>query len=648
LLLFIKKKWLVIFKLAWVVNLVVCFSLAANEKKELDQLVQFNQVAEQVEKLKKTNLVLALEQLTVFENKLGKLSVDQKLLYYKLISEIYISQNQYTKSISTLDAGLDLAKHLSSPSILISELLYLRGFAFESLGDIARATQEYKKGLEVAESLHSKVFIAKGLINLGAIAYLTDDYQRSLILLNDAYNIAEQTDDDELKGSVNSELGIVYAYVYQHQQAMAYYQQSYLHFKKAGMLLAAHNSLNNIAIRHNVKKKYKQAIEVLKTIIAESTKDSPSSLMYSVYSSMAWAYLKKEDPNAEAAYQYLLKAKQYLKATEQHDVQLEFYIDQAFVLYQLERYDETLASITEAEEIFVNNESLSKIKKKSYINLLNLRAKVRFKQKNFEKAYLIKSEVIKLTKRLYEKEDSRSIAKVRLRLEGEQADLQSEILQNQQASYEASLVEAKLANEEQRLYLIVSALITLAFAWLLIKLIQSQHKLKIATSIDSLTQTENRRSLITSAQRAFNQAKYRKRHLSVLIIDIDHFKEINEDSGHHYGDEVLKKVAELTASVLRKSDVLGRYSSEEFMACLPKASMNSAISIAQRIRSSIEENDWQSSADKLKVSVSIGVASFKGDGPQTEPVDNLSVLIKQAEEQLNQVKLSGRNKVGGQ
>jgi diguanylate cyclase (GGDEF)-like protein len=643
-----KKKLLVTFWLTWTATLLVCFPLYTHAKNEKKQLAQFNQIAEHVEVLKKTNLVLALKQLTVFDNLLDKLSVDQKLLYYKLVAEIYIEQNQYTKSNEFLNTGLSLAKHLSSPSILISELLYLRGFSFESLGDIIKATQDYKKGLEVAESLHNKVLIASGLINLGAIAYLTDDYQRSLILLNDAYNIAEQTDDDELKGNVNSELGIVYAYVYQEQKAMAYYQKSYEHFKQAGMLLSAHNSLNNIAINHNIKKEYSQAITVLQTIIAESNKDSPSSLMYSVYSSMAWAYLKKEQANAEAAYQYLLKAKQYIKATDQHDVQLQFHIDEAFILYQLTRYDEALVSINAAEKILANQQSLTQLKKQAYINIVNLRAKVSFEKKAFKDAYQLKSEVIKLTERLYEKEDSRSIAEVRLSLEGEQADIQSEILQNQQALHEASLVEAKFTNEEQRLYLVISALVTLAFAWLLVKLIQSQHKLNIATSIDSLTQIENRRSLMKSAQLAFNHAKNRQNQLSILMIDIDHFKFINDNLGHHCGDEVLKIIAQLSATMLRKSDVLGRYGGEEFMVCLPNTELTSAIEIAQRIRLCIEQHDWQFSIDKLTVSVSIGVSSLRIEGRQTESVNDLYSLIKIADEQLYRAKFTGRNKVCSQ
>ncbi|MFQ3313842.1 MAG: tetratricopeptide (TPR) repeat protein, partial [Colwellia sp.] len=228
--------------------------------QEIVDLKQFNRVAEQVKELKKTDLALSLKQLTIYENHLNALTIEQNLLYFKLLTKIYLETNKYSIAKKTVDQALSIAKRLTSPSIIISELLYLKGFALESLGNTSQATKEYKKGLEVAESLHNKIQVASGLINLGAIAYLTDDLKRALVLLNDAYKIAGQIDNEELKGTVNSELGTVYSRLLQDEQSMDYYQQSYLHFKKAGMLLAAHNSLNNIANTHIYNKDYQQAI----------------------------------------------------------------------------------------------------------------------------------------------------------------------------------------------------------------------------------------------------------------------------------------------------------------------------------------------------------------------------------------------------
>ncbi len=116
---------------------------------------------------------------------------------------------------------------------------------------------------------------------------------------------------------------------------------------------------------------------------------------------------------------------------------------------------------------------------------------------------------------IYDKKESRSITEVRLKLESEQADKQNAFLINQQTLHQASLVKAQRANEEQQLYVIISSLIALMFAWMLIRLMQSQYKLKVALSIDPLTGVDNRHSLINKAQAVFKQAKIKQTHLKV-------------------------------------------------------------------------------------------------------------------------------------
>ncbi len=148
-----------------------------------------------------------------------------------------------------------------------------------------------------------------------------------------------------------------------------------------------------------------------------------------------------------------------------------------------------------------------------------------------------------------------------------------------------------------------------------------------------------------SAQFAFNQAKYKRSHLSILMIDVDHFKNVNDSLGHHCGDEVLKKVAQLSGVMLRKRDILGRYGGEEFMVLLPNTMQASAIDTAQRIRLCIEQHDWKLPDKKITATVSIGVSTLRKENTETEQMDELSTLIKVADEQLYQAKFSGRNKV---
>lgn len=609
---------------------------------------QFNQAVEQIKELKKTDLTLSHQQLIAYQYKLNSLTIEQNLVYFKLLAEINIEQNSYRAAKKVANKGLNVAKKLVSPSIFISELLYLKGFALESLGDITQATTEYKKGLEVAESLHDKVQIAAGLINLGAIAYLSDDFKRSLVLLNDAYNIAMQTNDEELKGTANTELGIVYSHLLQDEQSVAYYQQSYLHFKKAGMLLAAHSSLLNIAINHTRNKNYQQAITFFNTIINEFTENTPSEIIFNVYLGMARAQLKKRHSNIDAGYHYLLLAKKYLPMTEKYDYQLQYYYNEANVLFELGHLDEVLASIALIENMITNYQALTINKKQRYVRLIKLKAKVFYQQKKYKKAYQTQSSVIALTDKLYENEDDLSVTQVRLKLEAEQAEKQSKILLSQKVRYEASLSKVTSENKVQRAYLIISVIIVIAFAWLLIKLIQSQRKLTTNSRTDRLTGVANRRSLLDKSEQILKRAKKNNQQLTILLIEVEHLKEINEQYGHVMGDKVLTEIALVGVNIMRKSDVFGRLSGKVFMVCLPRATTHSTTDIVKRIRLAINEHPCNSiasnvtnkSSEKInqKISVNIGIAALTNE-------HDLQSLITKAQAQLEQAKVDKINKV---
>ncbi|GAA6172189.1 GGDEF domain-containing protein [Colwellia sp. KU-HH00111] len=606
----------------------------------------FDKAAEKIETLIDSNVPLAQTQLKRFEKQFQQLSLKQKITYQNLLTDTYLLQAQYHLAKQSASDGLALTLKLSSPSLLISELLYSRGFAYESIGETELATKDYENGLELAKSLHDNVLIATGLANLGAIYYLTDRYENSLIVLNDAYNIAKQTDDDELKGMVNSELGILYVYLNQSEQAMVYYHQAYQHYKKAKKTNSSLSALVNIGMNHLYEKEYEQAISIYKTIIKESEGVALNQLMYSTYSGLSWANLKKENPNHEASYQYLLLSKQYMEGIEQYDIKLQYYTDEAFVLYELEHYQEALESMSKVESILAQYMPLSQLKMYTRINIINLKSKTFHKLGRYQQAYELQAQRLSLTQLLREKKHTQSIAEVRLALEAKQADLHKQVLKNKQTLQEVSLQEAEQKKSQQKRYLFLIAIVALIFAWLLAKLVQGQRRLYKASSTDMLTGISNRRKLMRKGRKLLQKAKARKADFSVIMIDIDQFKKVNDRFGHSVGDQVLKKVAELGVTFIRKTDLFGRFGGEEFIVFLPNTSTAQAKMIAERFRSSVEGYQWQlkdSSQAPLTTSVSIGVVC-SADVPLDKKYE-LTALINQADNLLYLAKKQGKNKV---
>ncbi len=615
----------------------VSIKLPAVQPEKLAEVNQFNQVAKQIEALVYTDFSLALEQLLFFENKLAKLTVEQRILYFKLLSEIYIVKGKYTQVKETANLGLELAKKLSSPSILITKLLYLRGRAQESLSQLKAASDDYKKGLEVAESLHNKVFIAHGLINFGTIYYLSADYQRSLVVLHDAYNIAKQTENDELKGAVNYELGILYSHLKQDKRSVAYYQQSYIHFKKAGRLPAAHNSLQNIAMNHSVHKRYHEAITVFKKIINESTKSSRSEVMHNVYLGLAWAYLKQHESKPAMALKYLNKAKHYINSIEHHETLVNFYLRRASTLFKLKRYDSALLDIAKVEDILANQKPLTVSKTRRQLSSINLKAKIFFNQGLYQQAYLLKSEAIRQIENIDASQDIQSVEQVRLDLESKQADLVKTVLQKQQQRQDTALSAVQIANKEQQLYVFIGSLTIVTIAWLLVKLIYSHKKLKAASHLDALTGVLNHRRLIYQGGRVFSQLKNKQQPLSLVLFDVDNLKKINAKHGYDIGDEVLITITKTVQLTMRKTDVFGRYSAGDFVLFLPSVALTQATEIAERIRLSIAKHVFN---HNLSVTVSVGVACT-ANLVNTE----LDKLLAQADSQRDRAKNYGKNKV---
>jgi diguanylate cyclase (GGDEF)-like protein len=156
---------------------------------------------------------------------------------------------------------------------------------------------------------------------------------------------------------------------------------------------------------------------------------------------------------------------------------------------------------------------------------------------------------------------------------------------------------------------------------------------------DELTKINNRRQLFKLGEQAFNHAIRYNESLSVIMLDIDHFKLINDTYGHATGDMVLRELAQFALDNIRAVDILGRYGGEEFVIILPKASLTQGIEIAERLRYQVESKSIVTSVGTLKTTISLGVADL------STPVPNLATLIDRADTALYQAKRAGRNQV---
>jgi two-component system cell cycle response regulator len=169
-----------------------------------------------------------------------------------------------------------------------------------------------------------------------------------------------------------------------------------------------------------------------------------------------------------------------------------------------------------------------------------------------------------------------------------------------------------------------------------------QASLEMAVT-DQLTGLYNRRYLASHLTAMFDRAYWTGRPLAVMILDIDHFKRINDSHGHDVGDKVIQEFAERMSRSVRGIDLACRYGGEEFLIAMPDTDASFAAVVAERLRHEIASAKFvvNGARDELDVTTSIGIASTE-NGPED---DTAQKLIKRADEALYEAKQAGRNKV---
>ena len=172
------------------------------------------------------------------------------------------------------------------------------------------------------------------------------------------------------------------------------------------------------------------------------------------------------------------------------------------------------------------------------------------------------------------------------------------------------------------------------------RIVDLQRELLRKASHDELTGMFNRRMVMEMLAREHAKALREKTCLSVAMMDLDDFKNVNDRFGHHVGDAVLQEAAKRLSAAVRKTDIAGRYGGEEFLLMMPQCDAKTAAGVAERVRRAISESPMPAWEHSLTVTASIGVATSS-----VPPTANHETLIADADRALYRAKSRGRNRV---
>ncbi|MBN4075672.1 MAG: hypothetical protein COA71_09650 [SAR86 cluster bacterium] len=481
--------------------------------------------------------------------------------------------------------------------------------------------------VNVTKPLESEI---RALLEKAEVETQNSQYETALHSLNDAYNLADTLSNSILDRSILNSFANIYYQTNQLEQAGRYYQQLVSLDTNNYDYESLSVSLFNLAHVKAFQNNYIQAGELLSQslILSESLNDD-----------LGVAFgLKALGVNAQAmgdyynASQYLIDALHQFEslgeinqiiATHRNigDLKLEeIKIDSAIAHYR-----QAIDMATEAtpNNIIVplyrglssafekaENYQLALVTHKAYSGLMNLERE---------------QQAHKATQHLQVEFETQQFADENTRL--------SQQTQNQQLELESTTNVVKI--QYMVLLLTVGLLFFVILFWSRSRK-QEKALIELATT-DELTGIFNRRAIMQHAEKEWHRSCRTKNPFTCLMLDIDHFKRINDLEGHSAGDKVLKKLADAINDNLRQTDAFGRIGGEEFLLVSCESKLNQTKVLAERLRKLVENFEY-GFANIKKVTISIGLAEFNNEKSVNE-------LIQHADQALYKAKNSGRNQV---
>lgn len=344
---------------------------------------------------------------------------------------------------------------------------------------------------------------------------------------------------------------------------------------------------------------------------------------------IAVAQLTLSKTPLNAAEQYLLLVAQVLLKEQTKDKSTDNISDHS---------SHVIALLQQAKKL---SEQISEqqLAQPEFLQLHLLLAKHYAKQEAYDLAYLEKESYLKKYNIYRKNKRLAMIASLEQSFEVKDKQANNALMesQNKLKIRRVAEVQDEKVSRQYNFTLIIFTVIV--FVLLLFRQLRVRNKLILLTRTDTLTGVANRSTLFKHGKKMVANFKEQPEELSILLLDLDHFKKINDNFGHYVGDEVLIVVSSLLKETMRSRDMLSRFGGEEFVALLPFADSNKAKAIAMRINDKIAQHDFSPLVLQTKVTLSIGVATMIDNQMSFDDLlHNVGLAMYQAKEQ-------GRNTV---
>lgn len=470
-------------------------------------------------------------------------------------------------------------------------------------------------------------------IAIGRSQSINYQYAEAIQSLQKAYIEFDRTGNLAGTGTALVSLGNVYSAIDNLDKAQEYFELALTTERQLGNKFSESIILFNMAQTYSVDKQ----VEKAKSIMLEALEISES-----LNDEIGIMWTKLELANIE------VELKNYKKALAlYHEVEPTFiHTNDPSLLYAalfgMAKAHLELGNIERADFIMIKTAALFDYirRPKSNADRLTFLSRLLLKQGEYERAYEALEKAMEVKIDIKMKEKANLVQKYQVEFDTKLKEQQNAALLQQNRNNLAKIAQQE---RERNIWYIVIFAITLCIIVLVIFLFQQNRlrkQFKAMAMRDPLTSQPNRRSVLTFADLLFRQAKERKIEIGIAIIDLDHFKKINDKFGHDTGDNVLMAFGDACKEVVRAQDGFGRYGGEEWLLVLAEVNESQIESIFKRLAEVINKTEIKGLPDSEIITFSMGAVSII-------PSDkiNLREIIQHADKLLYKAKEQGRNRM---
>ena len=503
-------------------------------------------------------------------------------------------QSQVTTERDALpdyEAGIRIARRLENPR-LIADGLTWRGSAQSLLGEQAKALFDFLEAQRLYETVGNTTAAQSNLISIATIYRRLGEYDKAGDYLRQSMASAQRKQDKQEQMVVELQLGFLATERGDPAGAVAPLQRALALAHETGSRQSVGSVLLALAESSNARQRYAEALQQVEGAAREfqAVSDKSNAGMLALQSAKAHAGLGQHE----------LAAREFdlAEANVRHSRNMR---------YLAELYDERS----------MNQEALGK----PAAALADLRLKI-----NADAALA-------------------RMAKTQLTiLMSYQFDTERRELENRKLAADKALQEQQLATLErirgwQWLAILLAGVLLLLMLWLAWRQLRQSRRLHRLALTDALTGISNRRHIEYMLHVAVEEARRSHRELAVIMLDIDHFKRVNDSHGHPVGDQVLEQIVHVCQGALRQHDRLGRMGGEEFLVVLPDTDIEDGLQVAERLRACVAATRPVVGGVELQLSISLGVAQLRAADT------GATSLVRRADAALYHAKDNGRNRV---